>query len=91
MDGFDSDLSKATEKILCHKLNDRQLLTYQLLAKYGGLRLRSDKLIAGAQHAMSLLKCEPGMATHAEGGILETVSQIPLNLGLMSALIQTLI
>ena len=35
--------------------------------KYGGLGLRSGKLVAGAQHVMSLQKCANDMATHTDG------------------------
>ena len=57
LDGFDSELRRAMEKILGHDLNESQWLTCQLPAKYGGFGLRSGKLIAGAQHVMSLQKC----------------------------------
>ena len=55
------------EKILGHDLNDDQWLVCQLPAKYGGFGLRSGRLVAGAQHVMSLQKCSADMATHAKG------------------------
>ena len=67
LDGFDSLLRKAMEKILGHDLNDQQWLTCQLPGKYGGFGLRSGKIIAGAQHVMSLEKCESDMSAHTEG------------------------
>ena len=67
LDGFDSLLRKAMEKILRHRLNDEQWLVCQLPAKYGGFGLRSGKLVAGAQHVMSLQKCAADMASHAKG------------------------
>ena len=57
INGVDSLLRGAMEKIIGHDLNDKQWLTCQLPAKYGGFGLRSGKLIAGAQHVMSLQKC----------------------------------
>ena len=36
------------------------------LAMYSSLGLTSGKLMAGAQYAMTLRKCEPDMATYAE-------------------------
>ena len=48
LDGFDSLLRKAMEKLLGHDLNDQQWLTCQLPGKYGGFGLRSGKIIAGA-------------------------------------------
>ena len=54
------------EKIIGHKLNEEQWLVCQLPAKYGGFGLRSGKLVAGAQHVMSLQKCAADMATHAK-------------------------
>ena len=65
--GFESELRKAMEKLLGHDLNDSQWLVCQLPAKYGGFGLRSGRLVAGAQHAMSLQKCSADMATHAKG------------------------
>ena len=66
-EGFDSVLREAMEKILGHNLNEEQWLVCQLPAKYGGFGLRSGKLVAGAQHVMSLQKCAVDMATHAKG------------------------
>ena len=54
-------------KTLGHDLNDQQLLICQLPGKYGGFGLRSGKIIAGAQHVMSLEKCESDMSAHTEG------------------------
>ena len=59
------------ERILGHNLNEDQWLVCQLPAKYGGLGLRSGKLVAGAQHVMSLQKCASDMATHAKGWNLQ--------------------
>ena len=67
LDGFESALRKAMEMILGNGLNDNQWLVCQLPAKYGGFGLRSGKLVAGAQHVMSLQKCCADMATHAKG------------------------
>ena len=67
LNGFHSELKQATEKILIHNLSDNMWLTCLLLAKYGGLKLGSGKVMAEAQYAMSLRKCEPDMATHSEG------------------------
>ena len=39
--------------------------------KYGGLGLRSGKLVAGAQHVMSLQKCAEEMTNHTRGWNLE--------------------
>ena len=65
--GFDTLLRKAMEKILGHDLSDQQWLICQLPGKYGGFGLRSGKLIAGAQHVMSLQKCACDMDAHTEG------------------------
>ena len=65
--GFDTKLRKAMERILGHDLNDLRWLTCQLPGKYGGFGLRSGKLIAGAQHVMSLQKCASDMAAHTDG------------------------
>ena len=67
LNNFDSELRKAMEKILGHGLSDKQWLVCQLPAKYGGFGLRSGKLVAGAQHVMSLQKCAGDMETHAKG------------------------
>ena len=64
---FIRELKQANEKILIHNLNDNMWLTCLLLETYGGLKLGSLKVMAGAQYAMSLWKYEPDMATHAEG------------------------
>ena len=64
--GFDRELRGAMEKILGHDLNDEQWLVCQLPAKYGGLGLRSGKLVAGAQHVMSLQKCADEMMKHSK-------------------------
>ena len=66
LNGFDAELKRAMEKILGHDLNDSQWLLCQLPAKYGGFGLRSGKLIAGAQHVMSLQKCAFDMAAHVK-------------------------
>ena len=71
IEGFDSLLRKAMEKILGHDLNDNQWLTCQLPAKYGGFGLRSGKIIAGAQYVMSLQKCANDMSAHTEGWSLD--------------------
>ena len=71
LSGFDFELRKAMEKILGHDLSDEQWLVCQLPAKYGGLGLRSGKLVAGAQHVMSLQKCAKEMTKHADGWKLE--------------------
>ena len=71
IDGFDSILREAMEKILGHSLNDQQWLICQLPGKYGGFGLRSGKLIFGAQYVMSLQKCANDLATHAEGWSLK--------------------
>ena len=65
--GFDSLLKKAMKKILGHDLNNQQWLICQLPAKYGGFGLRRGKLMAGAQHVMSLQNFDYDMATHAKG------------------------
>ena len=67
LNGFDSVLRRTMEKILGHDLNDEQWLVCQLPTKYGGLGLRSGKLVAGAQHVMSLEKCASEMANHTQG------------------------
>ena len=64
LDGFDSLLKKAMEKILGHDFNNQQWPAAS--KKNGGFGLRSGKLIAGAQHVMSLQKCAYDMATHAD-------------------------
>ena len=67
LNGFDSQLRKAMEKIIGHDLNDDEWLTCQLPGKYGGFGLRSGKLTAGAQHVMCLQECANDMAAHTEG------------------------
>ena len=59
------------DRILEHDLSDEQWLVCQLPAKYGGFGLRSGKLVSGAQHVMSLQKCEREMANHTKGWKLE--------------------
>ena len=71
LNGFDRELKGAMEKILGNKLNNEQWLVCQLPAKYGGLGLRSGKLVAGAQHVMSMQKCAEQMANHSKGWSLE--------------------
>ena len=74
--GFDNSLKKAMEKILGHTLNTKQWLVCQLPTKYGGLGLRSGKLIAGAQHVMSLEKCAEEMKAHApKWNLIETAKK----------------
>ena len=65
LNGFDSELRKAMEKILGHDLNDEQWLVCQLPATYGGLGPISGKLVAGAQHVLSVQKCSADVAIHA--------------------------
>ena len=72
LDGFDSVLRGAMERILGHDLSEQQWLICQLPAKYGGFGLRSGKLIAGAQHLMSLRKCSADLEIHAPGWNLES-------------------
>ena len=74
LEGFDSLLRDAMEKILGHDLNEQQWLTCQLPGKYGGFGLRSGKLTAGAQHVMSLQKCANDMSAHTEGWNLKECS-----------------
>ena len=81
LDGFDCELRKAMEKILGHDLNDTQWLKCQLPAKYGGFGLRSGKLVAGAQHVMSLQKCESVWLPMQEDGTLGSIFQILQKLG----------
>ena len=64
LNGFDAALRRAMENVLGHDLNDQQWVVCQLPTKYGGLGLRSGKLISGAQHVMSLEKCAEEMKTH---------------------------
>ena len=65
LNGFDSTLEEGIEKILRHGLSDQQWMTRQLLpGDYGGFRLRSGKLIAGAHHVISLQKWANDMASH---------------------------
>ena len=71
LNGFDIALKKAMERILGHDLSGEQWLVCQLPAKYGGLGLRSGKLVFGAQHVMSLQKCAKEMANHAQDWKLE--------------------
>ena len=74
IEGFDSLLRNAMEKILGHDLNDQQWLILRLPAKYGGFGLRSGKIIAGAQYVMSLEKSADDMPAHKDG-ILRNVRQ----------------
>ena len=74
IEGFDSFLRNAMEKILGLNLNDQQWLICQLPAKYGGFGLKGGKLIAGAQCVMSLEKSADDMPAHKDG-ILRNVRQ----------------
>ena len=70
------ELRKLMEKIPGHDLNMKQWLICQLPAKYGGFGLRSGKLTAGAQHIMSLQKCNPSMNAHARDWNLKECAKL---------------